>query len=230
MSGQEFNLTFPGEALEELRPTLEQLELEIDEAENKDRISFSVKTKITTLSRKADVIYIIHLNPAVMNPTSPGIDDLRTMAFLEHCLPKAGPWVIMSKGVNALPSQLERLINYWREYRPVRFIPWLRIEQLPPLEEEARAYELAELLGIPVPSSMRREHLTRASSERLSAQDKQKVIGIMTSLAGSYMGSSGQFFEGLIELTRLPRSWKLEITTDWALREGPEVYAARLID
>jgi hypothetical protein len=231
MGEQEFNLGLPQEILDGLKSTLEELGFAVAEEEIIDRVSWSFRTRITNLKRGAEIVNIAHFSRETINVDSPELDDLRSMAFLEYCLPKERSLIIMSEGLDALSTKVERIIDNWKlRQMNVRFIPWRRIDELPPPSVADRAPELARMLDIELPPSMRYERPTRAGYKKLAPKDEEEIARIMEPLAATYMaGGPEQFFRNLIERTRLPSDWKSELLTGSISGAMPNVYARQIV-
>lgn len=220
------DLTFPSDVLEKLRPDLEMLGFTISPETIRSRISWSVETRMTALMRDMELIYLIHLRRNVIDVDKPKLIDLQAMAFLEYCVPEVGSLVIMSEGLNALSSPVERIIKAWKGHGiNVHFIPWRQINDLPPPDVEARVGAVAEMLDVS-PSSMS----VGAPQKKIERVDEQEIVRIMTGLASTNMGGPEQFFKDLIERTALPTSMQSRALA--GLRGGstlPDAYARELV-
>ena len=224
------DLTFPSDVLQKLKPDLETLGFTISPEIIISRISWSVETRMTALTRDMERIYLIHLKRNVIDVNKPKLIDLQAMAFLEYCVPeagspKAGFLVVMSEGLDAPSSPVEQIIKTWRRHGiNVQFIPWRRINDLPPPGAETRVGEVAEMLDV-LPSSM-----SMGVPQKIERIDVQVIVRIMTDIASTNMGGPEQFFKDLIERTALPASTQSRALA--GLRGGstlPDAYARELV-
>jgi|HubBroStandDraft_5_1064220.scaffolds.fasta_scaffold06172_5 hypothetical protein len=233
MGAHGFDLSFPPETLTHLEPTLEELGFTIEKAQVLDPITYSRRTELTALKRATEVIYLAHLGEEIANIKLPADADLRTLAYLEHCLPKMGVIIIMSKGVESPSRQVERLLGKWRQHQvAVRFISWQMIDDLRSLDAEGRAPELARVLEVEMPGSLKHESPDKSSNEGIGPNDMEIIVGIMAPIARTYEGGgrAEQFFRTLIDKAELgdDREGELEI----GLHDGvnPKEFAEHLIE
>lgn len=230
MGGHGFDLTFPREVLENLKPTLEELGFTIGKAETTDPITYSRKIKVTVLKRGAEIIYLICLDQEMVNLESSMEDDLYAMAYLEHCLPKEGTLVLTSERLNSLSSEIDRLLDIWKGHRVnVQFIPWRLIDSLPPSDVEGRAHELARILKVKMPPSPTNESPAKALHETLTPNDVEEIAKIMEPLASTHPGGAEQWFRNLIGQTKLPSDWREQVLGGWQPGVTPKAFARILV-
>jgi acetoin utilization deacetylase AcuC-like enzyme len=93
MDAHGFDLAFPPETLMDLEPALADLGFTIEKVQSMDRITYSPRTELTALKRDAETLYLAHLSRELADIKQPTDADLRTVAYLEHCLPlRRGTW------------------------------------------------------------------------------------------------------------------------------------------
>jgi hypothetical protein len=205
------DLTFPGDALRKLTPDLTELGFTAGEETTRDRLSWASAARLTVLRRTEDVVYLVHLQHDFIDIRTPKLADLQVMVFLEFFLPKTDSLVIMSMERDFLAKPIERIIDEWKGRRiNVRFVPWRRLNELPPQGVGERLIELAELLGVISPGQS-----AGASQKKLERADEQAIINIMTDIAITTMGGANHFFDKFIRKTRLPPYMQSNALAGW---------------
>lgn len=229
MGAHGFDLSFPPEALTDLEPTLEELGFTIEKEQVPDPITYLGRTELTALKRGAEVIYLVHLGEDIANIELPADPDLRTLAYLEHCLPETGTVIIMSKGVASPSRKVDRLLDRWRKHQlGVRFISWQVIDDLRSLDMEGRAPELARVLEIDMPNSLKHE----SPDEGIGSNDIKAIVDIMAPIARTHGGGgkAEKFFRTLIDKAELGDDRKDDLES--GLRDGvnPKGFAEHIVD
>jgi hypothetical protein len=233
MGAHGFDLSFPPETLTDLEPALAELGFTIEKEQVLDPITYSRRTEFTALRRGAEVIYLAHLGEELANIKLPADADLRTLAYLEHCLPETGVIIIMSKGVESPSRPVDRLLGKWGQHQvTVRFISWRVIDDLRTLDAEGRAPELARVLEVEMPVSLKHELPDKSPDEIIGPNDIETIVRIMVPIARTYEGGgrAERFFRALIDKAKLGDDRKGEL--ELGLHDGvnPKKFAEHLIE
>jgi hypothetical protein len=233
MDAHGFDLAFPPETLMDLEPALADLGFTIEKVQSMDRITYSPRTELTALKRDAETLYLAHLSRELADIKQPTDADLRTVAYLEHCLPKTGIIIITSRDVESLSPEIDRLLDIWRKHQvDVRFISWGLIAHLPSPDTGGRAQELARVLKVEMPSSPPYDAAQKSANERIRPRDIETIVGIMVPIARTYEsgGRVEAFFRTLIEKAKLGDDREGELGVGLQQGVNPKEFAQHLVE